>query len=69
MPLILTEEIEDQWLYETHSEDAILTLSESIIQSSEEVLDAYTIARLRGASYLGNVEEVSDPVHYSELVL
>lgn len=69
MPLLLAEELEDQWLYDTHSEDAILALTESIIQSSEEVLDAYTVARLRGASYLGNVEEVSDPVHYSELVM
>jgi len=33
----------------------------------DEELEAYTVRRLRGKEYLGNVEEVSAPFEYPEL--
>jgi len=33
----------------------------------DEELDAYTVRRLRGKEYIGNVEKVSEPFEYAEL--
>lgn len=62
MPLILNEEDEDKWLI--NDKDAV----QDIIKSyPEEYLASYTVAKLRGKTYLGNVEEISNEVVYPEL--
>ena len=63
MPLILPPEIEDKWL-SIASQKAI----EELIRSyPDNELEAYTVGRLRGKDYLGNIPEISDPVAYEEL--
>ena len=63
MPLILPPEIEDKWL-SIASQKAI----EELIRSyPDNELEAYTVGRLRGKDYVGNIPEISDPVAYDEL--
>ena len=68
MPFIIPPALEDKWLI--HIEDELDQKSiEELIQSyPEEELKAHTVRRLRGKEYLGNVEEISDPIAYEELV-
>jgi len=33
----------------------------------DEELDAYTVRRVRGKEYIGNVEKVCEPFEYAEL--
>jgi putative SOS response-associated peptidase YedK len=69
MPLILTEEVAEKWLREDVEENVGRTYFEELIQTlPENELEAYTVARLRGKEYIGNVEEISKPVTYKELV-
>lgn len=67
MPLILPQELEDKWL--EHLDDELDQQAiEKLIQSyPEEELRAHTVTRLRGKDYVGNVEEISNPVTYVEL--
>lgn len=37
------------------------------LKSPDEELDAYTVRRLRGKEYIGNVSAVSEPFEYAEL--
>ena len=63
MPLILEHEEEDLWL-NSSSNDVL-----KIIKPYEnEQLISHTVNKLRGQQYLGNVEEVSKPFRYEELV-
>ncbi|MEO9892532.1 SOS response-associated peptidase [Aurantibacter sp.] len=67
MPLILTEEDEDKWL-----NPLIEDLKESRIKELKkeypaEKLEAYTVKRLRGKAYVGNIAEISQPFKYEEL--
>ena len=69
MPLILPEELADKWL-QPISEALDKQLIQELIQSyPEEELTFYTVAKLRGAAYKGNVEGISDEVVYEELVI
>ena len=68
MPLILPSELEDKWLQEVQNEQDIMELSDWIAHRSADDLGAYTVNRLRGSSYLGNVEQVTEPFEYAQLV-
>ena len=45
----------------------IKSIQELIREYPDEELDAYTVRRLRGKEYLGNVAEVSVHFEYEEL--
>jgi len=62
MPLILDEEDVEQWLFGSNTEATPL-----IGPNKKLPLNAYTVERLRGNAYLGNVPEVSEEVNYPEL--
>jgi putative SOS response-associated peptidase YedK len=67
MPLILAEELEDNWLAEIEDELDIKAIQELIQEFPQEELTAHTVGKLRGKQYSGNVEGISDEVIYKEL--
>ena len=68
MPFILPPELEDKWLIPIDDELDQKSIEELIQSYPEEELTAHTVRRLRGKEYMGNVEEISDPIEYEELV-
>jgi putative SOS response-associated peptidase YedK len=69
MPLILLDDLEDEWLNPINDELDIKTI-QSLIQSyPDEELKAHTVKKLRGKEYVGNIEEISDEINYEELEL
>ena len=67
MPLILPSELQDEWLQPVEDELDIQQIEELIGSYPAEWLEAYTVHRLRGKEYLGNVPETAEPVVYEEL--
>ena len=67
MPLILPQELEDKWLEPVEDELDVKSIQELIKDYPDEELDAYTVRRLRGKEYMGNIEKVSEPFQYEEL--
>ncbi|WP_299431613.1 SOS response-associated peptidase [uncultured Aquimarina sp.] len=67
MPVILPDELADKWLLPNSEELDKQVLEDLIKPYPEEELTAYTVDRLRGKSYMGNVEEISNEVVYEEL--
>lgn len=68
MPLILKDELEEQWL-QPIAKNANQNALEKLIKSHpENQLKAHTVSKLRGKSYIGNVKEITEEVHYKELV-
>lgn len=68
MPLILPEAVEDQWL-RSILDPLDRTLIQDLIKTyPDEELKAHPVASLRGKTYQGNVEGISDEVMYEELV-
>lgn len=67
MPLILDEAWADKWLIEVEEELDIKALQDLIQSYPEEGLHAYTVHKLRGKDYPGNVPEVFEEVVYPEL--
>lgn len=67
MPLILPQDLEDKWLNPIEDELDVKSIQELIREYPDEELDAYTVRRLRGKEYNGNVEKVSEPFEYAEL--
>ena len=67
MPLILTREAEAQWL--AKESDAVVEqkVNDLIKSFPSEKLESYTVAKLRGKAYAGNVPEISEPYLYAEL--
>ena len=63
MPLILPPEIENKWLSIANQK----AIEELIRSYPDNELEAYTVGRLRGKDYVGNIPEISDPVAYEEL--
>ncbi len=61
MPLLLDREIIPKWL------DGTVNEIQSLIKPSNIELTAHTVKRLKGKSALGNVPEVQNEFHYSEL--
>lgn len=69
MPVILPSEMEDQWLNPVHDDLDKQQIEALITAFPENELKAYTVGRLRGKEYRGNIPEISKEVVYSELVL
>lgn len=67
MPVILPQEMEYQWLNPIEDELDVKSIQELIRESPDEALDAYTVRRLRGKDYIGNVAAVSEPYAYDDL--
>lgn len=67
MPVILSEEMEDAWLQPIQSELDRQQIESLIQEFPENDLEAYTVARLRGKEYIGNVETISNRFEYAEL--
>ncbi|RMA58061.1 SOS response-associated peptidase [Ulvibacter antarcticus] len=67
MPVILTSESEEEWLKPFESNTDRENIVKNIKPLSEDLLEAYTVRRLRGKEYLGNVEEISEEFEYQEL--
>jgi len=68
MPLILPDEIEDEWLQPLNDELDRQSITDLILSYPEEELKAHPVSRLRGKDYLGNVETISDEVKYDDLI-
>ncbi|MFT5437228.1 MAG: putative SOS response-associated peptidase YedK [Ulvibacter sp.] len=69
MPLILTEEIAENWLVsDLKGNFAVKPLQELIQPFPDEELESYPVARLLGNQYLGNIEEISKPFTYDDLI-
>lgn len=63
MPLILNEESAEAWLLDDNEAKVLA------IQPNQTVeLENYTVRRLRGKSYVGNVEEVTEPYEHAEMI-
>ncbi|NND87824.1 MAG: SOS response-associated peptidase, partial [Flavobacteriaceae bacterium] len=69
MPFILSSEYEDKWLKEAEDDVDLQAIQEMIQEFPEEELKAYTVGKLRGKEYIGNIKTISDEVHYPDLVL
>lgn len=67
MPLILPDELADKWLEPCRDPADQKALEELIRAYPEEELAAYTVGKLRGKSYPGNVPEITEEVAYPEL--
>jgi putative SOS response-associated peptidase YedK len=67
MPLMLTEAAEDEWLTPFEDAKAQEKIQELVKNTPEIDLKAHTVGKLRGKSYLGNVEAISEEVIYEEL--
>jgi putative SOS response-associated peptidase YedK len=69
MPLILSEAIADNWIVSTFLDDSVITYLQELIQPfPEDELESYTVSRLRGKQYVGNVKKISKPFIYEDLV-
>ncbi|RZT00193.1 SOS response-associated peptidase [Aquimarina brevivitae] len=68
MPVILPDQLADQWLLEYQDALGQKALEELLQPYPSEELEAYTVDRLRGKEYMGNQEEITEKVTYEELV-
>jgi len=64
MPFILQRSAESDWISPDLPEDEILPMIQPF---PEDQLTAYTVHRLRGKAYPGNIPEIMDPIDYPEL--
>ena len=69
MPLILNDETEDQWLREINDPLDETLIKNQIQPFNDNLLEAFTVPKLRGKDYLGNVPETAEPFKYAELEL
>lgn len=67
MPLILPEHLEDKWLKKADNEFDKVELQQIIIPYSSDLLKSHTVRKLRGKSYTGNIEEISNEFIYPDL--
>lgn len=63
MPVILPMHKQDDWLKNDSEEN----LKQLLIPFSDEALEAYTVRRLRGKEYIGDVEAITEEFKYPEL--
>ena len=69
MPLIFDEEIAKSWLeVDLKNSLDIKSLQELIQPFPYGELESHTVSRLRGKQYIGNIEEISKPFIYEDLV-
>ena len=65
MPLMLSEDLEEQWLSQNTEFEQELT---ALLNRENDVeLQAHTVGKLRGKTYAGNVASIADEVKYPEL--
>lgn len=69
MPVILPKEMEDKWLAPINYELDKKEIMELITAYPDDALQFHAVHRLRGKEYMGNVETISEPFDYPELVL
>lgn len=69
MPVILPEERVEEWLAPINEEIDKKAIQELIQPYPDSELDAYTVGKLAGKEYIGNVQEVKELVKYPELEL
>lgn len=67
MPLILTEDQEEAWLQSIDDESDKERIQELIQPLPDDQLTYYTVGKLRGKDYIGNVEKITEEVVYPEL--
>ena len=67
MPLILPSELEEDWLAPINDELEEQKIKELIRSYPTEELESYTVGRIRGKEYVGNIPEVSNKKEYPEL--
>jgi len=67
MPLILPDELEDQWLNPIEDDLDKQKIQDLIQSYPEDELKVHTVSKLRGKEYAGNVENISDTVVYEDL--
>lgn len=67
MPLILTNELEEQWLNNNNDEFNQKRVQELIQAIPNDELQAHTVNKLRGKEYIGNVEQISKKIIYEDL--
>ena len=67
MPVILPSKLEEQWLNPIRDELDQKQLETLITAFPEDELKTYTVGRLRGKEYRGNIPEISNEVVYEEL--
>ncbi|MDF4202189.1 SOS response-associated peptidase [Maribacter sp. SA7] len=65
MPLMLGENMEEQWL--TSSADFEKELEGLLSSNNHVALQAHTVGKLRGKNYAGNIESIAQEVVYKEL--
>jgi putative SOS response-associated peptidase YedK len=68
MPVILPESLENEWLHPLTDDLDKKPIQELIKEFPDEELEAYTVRRLRGKEYIGNVSEISEKYEYEELI-
>lgn len=67
MPVILPEDMEDDWLKPCHEDTDKAMLLDLVHPFPQEELTAFTVRRLRGKEAVGNVPEAVEPFLYDEL--
>ncbi|WP_405410359.1 SOS response-associated peptidase [Maribacter sp. Asnod1-A12] len=65
MPLMLSEDVEEQWL--SQNTDFEQELTALLNRENDVELQAHTVGKLRGKTYAGNVASIADEVKYPEL--
>lgn len=68
MPVILPTEMEELWLKPINDSIDEKQIMELIREYPDDDLEAYTVSRLRGKSYIGNKKDISKPVIYEDLI-
>lgn len=68
MPLILPDKFEDFWLNSIGIESDVKKLQHLIKNEPEVELRAHTVNKLRGKTYLGNIETVSEEFIYEDFI-
>ncbi|MEB8328436.1 SOS response-associated peptidase [Flavobacteriaceae bacterium KMM 6897] len=67
MPVILPTELEEQWLNPVHDNLDKQKLETLITAFPKNELEGYTVGKLRGKEYKGNIPEISNKLDYKEL--
>lgn len=67
MPFILDNESEEKWLLPINNESEQKSIKDLITPYPNDRLKYYTVSKLRGKQYIGNVESISNEVIYENL--
>lgn len=70
MPVLLNEEEAEFWLNADVNNPSEKAALDGLIRPWEQSeLQAYTVAKLRGKQYMGDLPQITEPVTYEELIL